>query len=363
MRDRTRVPDRARNATPAVFAALASLAVTCVLLAILAPSFLDALKYFFLSPLSSRYQIGNLLAATSPLLMAGLGIAIAFRAKSFNLGGEGQIYAGGLAAIILTLQLPGMPGYASIPIAILAAALVGTLIGLVSGVLKKGVGIDPLISSFLVSALVTAAADYLIAGPLQDPSSNFRTTMHIGQSQAFGRILSPSSLTWGIFIPFSSILAASWILKNTRFGFELGISGANREFARYAGIDAPRYEVLALAISGGLHGAAGALIVLGTPRAAMLGYSSGIGWSAIAVALLANNSPLALPPAALFYAYLESGAKNLSLGVEVPTEIVRIVQAVIFLFVTAKNIPLARRGASAGGRSTSRRALRERKPS
>lgn len=330
------VKSRAIAAALTVFASLAS---ATLLLAVLAPSFPEALRYFFIAPLSSRYQIGNLLAAATPLLTAALGITVAFRARSFNLGGEGQIYSGGLVAVLIYLMVPGLHGIFGICLTLAGSFTVGAFIGSLSGLAKRRLSVDPLISTFLVSALVSALVDYLIGGPFQDPASNFRSTVHIGQNQAFGRVLSPSSLTSASFVALSATLIWAGISKYTRFGFELGISGSSGKFAKYAGIDGGKYESIALALSGGLHGLSGALVVLGAPRAAMMGYSSGMGWSAIAVALLAGNEPLGLIPAVLFYAYLESGAKNLSLGASVPSEIVLIVQSVIFLLVTANRLP------------------------
>ncbi len=131
-------------------------------------------------------------------------------------------------------------------------------------------------------------------------------------------------------------------MDRTRFGFELKLCGANREFAHCAGIDSGSYTLVPMALSGALHGLAGSLMIFGSYYKVMRGFSSGIGWSAIAVSLIAKNNPLALIPAAAFYAYLDSGAKSVMIGSDVSSEIVAIVQAVIFLLITASRLPFVK---------------------
>ena len=314
----------------------ASFAAAILLLLAFAEDFPAALRLFFLSPFGNSYAFGNMLASTVPLMLAGLGVSLAFASRNFNLGGEGQVYSGGLAAVAICLAFPEGPPLLVQILAALAAATAGALIGSFSGILKRALDVDELISSFLVSAIVILFIDYLITGPLQDGSSNFQTTLAIAPAFRFPRILPPSSLSTGIFMGLAVSLFAKLAFDRTRFGYELRVYGQGGEFARYCGIDTGLYTLLPMGLSGALHGLAGAAMIMGSYYKAMRGFSAGVGWSAISVALIARNNPLAVIPSAIFLAYLEAGAKGVMIGSNVSSEIVSVVQAVIFFLITAK---------------------------
>ncbi len=190
----------------------ASFAAAILLLLIFAEDFPAALRLFFLSPFGNKYYFGNMLASTVPLMLAGLGVSLAFASRNFNLGGEGQVYAGGLAAVVVCLMMPDAPPGIVQILAALAGAAVGGGIGSVSGALKRSLGVDELISSFLISASVVLIVDYLITGPFQDQSSNFQTTMAIAPALRFARIMQPSSLSPGIFLGLAICLPAKLAL-------------------------------------------------------------------------------------------------------------------------------------------------------
>lgn len=319
-----------------VITLLASFAAAVLLLFLFAEDFPAALRLFFLSPFGNRYAFGNMLAATVPLMLAGLGVSVAFASRNFNLGGEGQVYAGGLAAVLVCLAMPESPPLLVQVLAAFAATACGAFIGALSGILKRYMDVDELISSFLGSAIVVLVVDYFITGPFQDSSSNFQTTLAIAPALRFIRIMPPSSLSTGIFLGLAVSLAAKFAFDRTRFGYELRVYGQGGEFARYVGIDTGFYTLLPMGISGALHGLAGAAMILGSHYKAMKGFSGGVGWSAISVALIAHNDPLLVIPAALFLAWLEAGAKGVMIGSNVTSEIVSVVQAVIFFLITAR---------------------------
>ncbi|MDX9783788.1 MAG: ABC transporter permease [Spirochaetia bacterium] len=322
-----------------VFTLLAALASSCLLLLFFSESFFDSFTLFFINPLTNRYYLGNMLAFMAPLIVAGLGISFAFESHNFNLGGEGQIYAGSLAAVLAAVALKEKSTPVIWIVSFAAAAAAGGAIGALSGFLKRRLAVDELISSFLISSIVVLLVDFCITGPFQDPSSNFQATRAIGPAAAFPKLLPPSSLSTGIFVALLASLLGKFALARTRFGFELRLCGANKDFARYAGIDEGLYALVPMFLSGALHGLAGALMVFGSYGRVLRGFSSGVGWSAIAVALIARNSPLALLPAAAFYAYLDAGSKSVMMGAGASSEMVGIIQAVIFLFITATRLP------------------------
>jgi ABC-type uncharacterized transport system permease subunit len=317
-----------------------SIALSAVVLALFSKDLGSALEQFFLEPFSNRYFLGNYLADAVPLMIAGLGVLIAFRSKNFNLGGEGQLYASALAAGVLALRLPaGTAPFAVWFLAALTGVLTGAAIGALSGLLKAVRHVSEMISSFLVSAIIINVSDFFITGPLQDPASNFQTTRQLAPKFLLPRILAPSKLDISIGLALVLIVAFMIVDKRTKIGFELKICGENEEFARYCGIPVAAYQIAAMAISGGMYGLAGALLVIGPQGRVMRGFSSGLGWSAISVALLAQGSGAGIVPAALFIAFLGTGSDHVMIGSGIPSEIVSILQAVAMFFITARSLP------------------------
>lgn len=311
-------------------------AVTVLLLWALSSSFGDAFRLFFAAPFGNAYYFGNMLAEVGILVLAGLGAGVAFGSRNFNLGGEGQVYLGSVVTAAICLALPsGSPVLVPL-LAAVASALASASLGWASGRLKLSLGVDELISSFLVSAAVVYFCDFMVTGPLQDASSNFQATGQIPGAFRFARIMPPSNLSTAVVPVLAILVLMAILLARTRFGFELSLMGKNAEFARYVGIDQGFYRTAPMAISGALYGLAGSFLVLGSYYRVMKGFSSGIGWTGIAVALVAGNAPLAMLPAAFLFGYLDAGAKAVMVGADVTQEIVSVVQAAVFLFITAR---------------------------
>ncbi len=346
----SRAPLRAQ--TPeTVVALLAALLVTVLLLVFGSPNPARALRAFFLGPFSNRYYFGNMLDGAGLLLIAGLGVSAAFRAGVFNLGGDGQIYIAGLVAAVVCLALPQAPAVFGIVLALVAAVAVGMLLAGVCGLFKYLWGTDELITSFLISAAIVPSVSYLIVGPLRNQQSNLLTTERIAEQFRLLRLLPPSNLNLALLFALLLAPLAHFLLYHTVRGYELRITGLNREFARYGGIAIGAYTAVPMAISGGLHGLSGAFAVLGTHHAAIQGFTIGLGWNAIAVALIGRNHPLLIIPAALVFAYMEAGAKAAMLHTEFSFELGAIIQAVIFFMITA-HVALPRLRLHLRGRST-----------
>jgi simple sugar transport system permease protein len=335
---------RARRGLGAILSGFAGLAIALalsfalvvVLILVLSRDPLRTIYYFFVGAFANRYSLGNMLNAAVPLVFTGLGMAVAFKASVFNLGGEGQIYAGGLAATAVCLALGAGNGYLGGTAALLAGMVVSGGLAGASGFFRMKWDTDEMISSFLISSAVILVANYVITGPLDDPTSNLLATRSIGPQYVFARIFPPSRLNMSA--PFA-LIAAVFVfvfMQRTHMGYEMRMCGLNREFARYGGISVSKYLVLPMIISGALHGLGGGLMILGTYRAGIEGYSFGMGWNGIAVALLAKNNPLAVIPAALLFAYLGAGANAAMLNGDITFEIATVAQSFIFYFVTAQ---------------------------
>ena len=328
-----RVKPRAVFSPAAAF--LAAILGAVVFIFINAPDPLNALGAFFAGPWSSPWFLGNMLDQAALLLTAGLGIVLAFRGGTFNLGGEGQIYLGGLAASAVLLLLNPLPGPPALILAAGAAVLAGAGMAGVSGWLKRK-GASELITSFLLSASLIPLADYCIIGPLRDTSGNLQATRRFSEDRILPHILPPSSLSVSLLLALALVLLGHMFINSTRQGYRFRIAGAAPAFARYGGINVEHYWVPAMVFSGALHGLTGFFAVAGTYGICHRGFSGGMGWNALAVALIAGNKPLALIPAALLYAWLKAGsdAALLSSGLELDTA--SFIQAIILILVTVR---------------------------
>ena len=301
--------------------------------------------YFFIAgPFLNSWYFGNMLNDAVILIFTGLGISIAFKTGVFNLGGEGQVYSGAITATAICLTFPLIPGPAGIFLSLAAGAVIGAIIAGFSGFLKMKWNINELITSFLISAAVIPIINMIITGPLRDQKSYLLTTPKIPASFQLLSILSPSHLNIGLVFAIAAAIVLYIYIYHTFWGYELRICGVNREFAHFGGIGVNTYLILPLIISGALHGFAGALSIIGTQHAAIQGFSAGMGWNGIAVALIARNHPLGVIPAAIVFAYLNTAANTAMLFTDFSFELNSIIQAVIFFLITADIIAKRKKG-------------------
>lgn len=316
----------------------ASFIIAIILIFILSKEPGRAIYYFFIGPFTNRYYFGNMVNTAIPLIFTGLGISLAFKSSVFNLGGEGQVYSGALVATIVCLALPNANGYFGAFLALVSAMLVGALLAGLSGLFKMKWDTNELISSFLISNAVILIVNYFITGPLDDPNSYLLTTSTIPSQYHFLKIFPPSNLNIDIILAILTIFFIYFLMYHSHWGYEMRMCGLNREFSRYGGIKVCNYLILPMFLSGALHGVAGGISILGTYHMCIKEFSFGMGWNGIAVALIARSNPIGVLPAAIFFAYLNAGAKTAMLHSDVTFEIAAVVQSVVFYLVTARAI-------------------------
>jgi simple sugar transport system permease protein len=313
-----------------------SFGLVILLILILSKTPGKTMYYFFVGPFANNYYLGNMLNVAVPLVFTGLGIAIAFKSSVFNLGGEGQVYVGGLASTAVCLALPTANGFIGGILAILAAVVVSGAIAGLSGFVKMKWNADEMISSFLLSYALIFIVNHFVTGPLHDPKNNMLVTLPIAAQYVLPKVFLPSKLNLSALFAIVAAVCLFFFMNRSHIGYEMRMCGLNREFSRYGGINVTKYLVLPMIISGALHGIAGGLMILGTYQATYEGFSAGMGWNGIAVALIAQNNSLGVLPAALLFAYLDAGAKSAMLNSDVTFEIASIAQSFIFYFVTAQ---------------------------
>lgn len=310
--------------------------IAVILIFILSKDPVTTLYYFFLGPFLDSFSFFNMIESSIPLIFSGLGIAIAFRSGVINLGGEGQIFTGAIVAVIIGISVPSLPGLLGIILLLAGGAAVGAVIAGISGVLRMRWNVSDLLTTYLISTGMVFVVNYLILGPLRDTSKITIQSISIPKTFLLQRIAFPSYLNTGIFLAVLASLGLYFVMSRTHLGYEMRITGSNRNFARYGGIKVEKYYIIPMAISGGLIGMGGAVQIVGRYQAAFCDLTAGLGWNGIAVALIARNNPLGVIPAALFYAYLSAGAKSAMINSDLTFEFASITSSVIFYLITAE---------------------------
>jgi len=300
------------------------------------------------------YGIGQVLFKATPLILTGLAVAIPFRAGLFNIGAEGQVVLGALATGLVGQALPGQtPWGVALPLAAAAGFAAGALWGAGPGYLKARFGAHEVITTIMLNFVALALVNYLVVRHFA-----VTETLHTEPIVAGARLtrlgawipaLHGSAVSTALFLALAAALASWWLLFRTPFGFELRACGLNPLAAQCAGIRPLRTATLSMGLAGGLAGLVGCNFVLGYKHYFEEGFSGGIGFMGIAVALLGRNHPLALVLGALLFGTLSQG--GLVINALVPKEVVEILQALIILAVVAGNEEVRRVLRRRGGRA------------
>lgn len=279
------------------------------------------------------------LVKATPFIFAGLAVALGFRVGLFNIGAEGQLFMGATAAAFLGYSLTGLPGIVHIPVALLGAALAGGLWGFIPGWLKAKTGGHEVINTIMMNFIAIRLSEWLLRGPMKRPESFNPVSPTIEPSAMLPRFFgSPIRFHFGFFIALGVAYLVYWFLFRSTWGFDLRTVGANPRAARYAGMSTTVALVMAMAISGALAGLAGANEVLGVNHNVALAFSAGLGFDAIALALLGKSHPVGVVLAALLFGTLKNGATQMQLSANVPIDIIAILQAMVLMFVAAPAI-------------------------
>jgi general nucleoside transport system permease protein len=280
---------------------------------------------------SSALFSGTLVRAV-PLALIGVGLAISFRAGVFNLGGEGQLLLGGIAAAVVGISGMRELGPGALPIALLASAVAGAAWAAIAASLRARFGVLEVISTIMLNFVAVNLTSFLVRGPLQEPSRIYPQTELIAEGARLPRLWEATRLHAGALLAIAAAGVAWWVITRTAAGFRLRAVGASPEAARVAGrVDLERVTWTALVTSGALAGLAGGIEVTGVTYALYENLSPGYGFSAIAVAILARLNPLGVLPAAFLFATLETGALGMQRDASVPSVVALALEAVAIL--------------------------------
>jgi general nucleoside transport system permease protein len=297
----------------------------------------DSYSALWRSSLGSSSGIGRTLIEATPLALAGLSVALAFRAGLFNIGAAGQLVIGATCAAWVGFTWD-LPAAIHLPLAIVAGFLGGAAWGGIAGVLKARTGAHEVITTIMLNYISYLLLDYALrSNAFQPAGRDDLISKPVAESArlpevSFGDI----TVHAGLFLALAAAVGVWWLLERSTIGFHLRSVGANPYAARYAGMSVAAMYVLAMVLAGGLAGLAGTVNVLGRPSFSLTGgYYAFIGFDAIAVALLGRANPAGVLGAAFLFGVLRAGSTGMQAATSTPVDIIIVIQGLIILFVAA----------------------------
>jgi simple sugar transport system permease protein len=291
------------------------------------------------------------LVVATPLLLVGLGVTIAFRGGVINIGGEGQLIVGALAATATALYLP-LPGLLLMLASLIGGTLAGALWGAVPGALKAQLGVNEILSTIMMNQIALQLANYLLRGPMIDPAeveagTRIAQSALLPEAAFLARLVPRTLLHAGSILAVVMAVGVFFLLWRTTVGYRIRAVGLNPDAARYAGIPVKRYQMLALVLGGAFAGLAGAVEVLGVQHRMVEGLSGGYGFSGIVAALFGKLHPLGAIPASVLFGGLLVGGDKMQRTVQVPDALIGALLGLVVLFVVGSDYIMRRRAARA----------------
>lgn len=284
--------------------------------------------------------ISETFTAAIPLILAGLGIGLGFRAGLFNIGAEGQIIIGGLLAVIFSFTFSDLPTIVLVTFTLIVGSLAGAAYAGIAGVLRAVTGAHEVILTIMLNLISYRILDYALRQPFiqKDGRSDPISKSVPGNGQL------PKLLDWidpnlrlhvGVFIMVGAVILLWWLIKKSKMGFAIVTNGENSHAALYAGMNPKMVIIGSMALAGGLAGLAGAVQISGVLERASPGFSAGIGFDAIAVALLGRSHPIGILFAGILFGGLEAGGRQMQIDAGVSIDLISIIQALVVVFIAA----------------------------
>ena len=297
----------------------------------------EAYAGLFEGAFGSVGAISETLTAATPLILAGLAVAIGFRAGLFNIGAEGQMLIGGMSALMVGFSFEGLPLVIHLPLAIFAGIIGGAIWGGFPGWLRAKTGAHEVITTIMLNWIAIRLVEWALKTPfIQAEGRTDPISKSVFDSARLPKLFGAQyRIHIGIIIALLVAWFAYWLLFKSTIGYEFRAVGYNPDGARYAGISVTRAYVMVMAVAGAMAGIAGANQVLGVIHRGSPGFSGAIGFDAIALALLGRSHPFGVVLAGLLFGALRAGGLKMQAASSVGIDLVTIVQALIIVFIAA----------------------------
>jgi ABC-type uncharacterized transport system permease subunit len=318
-----------------VVALLVSLLIVIPLIAVAGEDPVAGYETLFDASFGSPQGFAAMLQFSVPLILVGLGVAIPLRIGLFNIGGEGQLVVGALAAVVVGVHftaVAGVPGSFVFPL--LAALIGGALVGSIAGALKAWRGINEIVTTIMLNFIALLFVQYWVTGPFRDENLTYAASPSINRGFVLER-LGDAGIPSSFFVVLMVSAVVALGVHYTRAGWRLRLGGMNPRLAERQGASVPRMQFMALLVGGALAGVGGGAEAIGNQLRVGEGFSPGWGFDAIAIAILARGNMLAVIPYALFFAFLRNGAGVLQTDLSVPGAIVIMMVGAPVIIVAA----------------------------
>lgn len=319
-------------------AILLSLVAAAVVMLIAGYQPLAAYQALIIGAFGSSASIANTLSKSIPLLFTGLSFAFAAKGGMFNIGGEGQLYAGAMAATLIAIMLDGMSRYLVIPLAFIAGCAAGGTVGALVGVAKSKWKVNEVIFAIMLNYILQYLTSYLVSFPFKEAGSMTAQTVRINENYMLMKLIPRTQLTTALLLGIAAALFMVWFFKRTRAGYNIRAVGENSHAARAFGVPMTFFAIMTMFASGGLAGLAGVTEVFGKNGRFIDGFSPGFGFTGIAVAVLANKNPVTILLTSFLFGALDSGAMKMSYTAGISASMANVIQGLVILFVATPEI-------------------------
>ena len=327
-------PSLSRKIAPPFLALSTTIVITSLLAMVAGANPFSVLGLILQGAFGSQFALLETLNRATPLIFTGLAVAVAFRAKFWNIGAEAQLYAGALLTVLLGTGLLPWPAPALLPVLAVASILAGAVLLLVPALLKTRFGVDEVVTTLLFNFIFLLFISMLLEGPLKDPMGmGWPKSARLIPEARLPRLVEGLRLHWGFGLAVLSSVCVYIIQTRTTLGYEMRAVGLNKQAAAFAGIPINLVLVKTALLSGGLAALAGFSEVAGLKASLTLDLSPGFGYTGIIVAMLALLNPLGVVVAALFVAGIFVGADSMSRAADVPTYLADIMLAIALLLM------------------------------
>ena len=306
-------------------AVIATLLLCSGLVVLAGANVFHAYSELFLSAVSSRFNLVETFVKAAPLIFTGLAVAVAFRAKFWNIGAEGQLLAGAMGAAYIG-GIESLPSFSLVPLMIATSALAGAGWAMLPAILRTRFKVDDVVTTLLLNFVMFYVMTALLDGPWKDPLSGYPDSPDIRMDAEFPILLHATRLHLGVLLSLLAAPMVWWFIRRTTLGFSINVVGENPSASAYGGIPITRILIYTALISGALAGLAGAGEVGGLHFQVMSGISPGYGYTGIVIAMLARLNPIGVVPAALFFAVVVTGAEAMSRATGVPVFLADVIQ-------------------------------------
>ena len=326
-----------------VIAVLTALLVGAAIILAVGGEVFDTYWVIISMPFRNFRTFGDVVIRMIPLLIVALGISVSSRCGIINIGAEGQMYMGIIAATAIATNCQGLPKIVAVPLCIIAGGIAGGLYGFIPGWLKAKLEVSELLSTVMLNYAAEQFFAFCIRIPLLDPNEKSGTPMsrRIAGSATLSRLFPGSSIHQGIFLAVILVAVIYILMFKTTWGYKMRAAGASSRAARYGGINVPRYLIISMVISGACAGMAGAVELMGVQGRAIGGMTGGYGFSGVVVALFGALHPLWIVPASFLFGMLLYSQVNLQILTSVPPDLVKMLQGLIILIIVAVQMTIS----------------------